>query len=260
LREALRFEGKINGVTISLKADRWFISVSVATPQRPAACKNQAAVGVDLGIKTFATLSNGKQVPSHQPLKKKLGRLKRLQRRLSRRQQGSKNRVKAKRQVAQVHYKIANSRSDYLHKATTELTKQYKYIVIEDLDVSNMVQGKKLARAISDSSWHEFRRQLEYKAILRGNTIFIADRWYASSKRCSGCGHCKEELLLSEREYYCTQCGLVIDRDLNAAICLEQLLSRISSIRIDACGQEGSVVMLKRLLQPACRKQELSPV
>lgn len=260
LREALRFEGKINGVTISLKANRWFISVSVETEQKPACCESQAAVGVDLGIKTFATLSNGKQIPSHQPLKKKLGRLKKLQRRLSRRKEGSKNRLKAKHLVAQAHYKIANSRSDFLHKVTTELTSQYKYIVIEDLDVSTMVQNKKLARAISDCGWYEFRRQLAYKALLRGNTIFIAERWYASSKRCSQCDHCKEELLLSERTYHCERCNLVKDRDYNAACCLEKLLSRISSIRIDACGQEGSVVMLKPLLQPACEKQELSPV
>jgi putative transposase len=260
LRESLRFGGKINGVTISLRANRWFISVSVETSQLPAACESQATVGVDLGIKSFATLSNGNSIPSNQPLKKKLGRLRRLQRKQSRRKQGSNNRLKAKKQVAKMHYKVACSRNDFLHKVTTELTESYKYIVIEDLHISKMVQEKSLSRAIMDSGWYEFRRQLCYKAELRGNKIFIADRWYASSKRCSGCSHCKKELLLSEREYICAKCNLKIDRDLNAAICLEQLLSTVSSTGIDACGQDGSVVMLKTSLQPACEKQELSHV
>jgi putative transposase len=260
LRESLRFDGKINGVTITRRADRWFISVHMETSQLPKACESQAAVGVDLGLKTFATLSNGTAIPSHQPLKKKLDRLKRLQRKLSRRKQGSKNRVKAKNAVAKMHYTIANSRSDFLHKVTTGLTEQYKHIVIEDLDIKQMVRGKRMSRAIMDCGWHEFRRQLGYKAELRGNKIFVADKWYASSKRCSGCGHCKEELLLSERTYTCTQCGISLDRDHNAAICLEQLLSTVSSTGIDACGQDGSVVMLKTSLQPACTKQELSHV
>src|SRR5262249_6133183 len=209
---------------------------------------------------SFATLSNGTVIPSLQPLKKKLGRLKRLQRKLSRRRSGSKNRNKAKTEVAKMHYKIANCRSDFLHKVTTGLTEQYRHIVIEDLDIKRMVQENKMSRAIMDCGWHEFRRQLSYKAELRGNRIFIADKWYASSKRCSRCRNCKEELLLSERTYTCTECGLILDRDHNAAICLEQLLSTVSSTGIDACGQDGSVVMLKTSLQPACMKQELSPV
>jgi putative transposase len=260
LRETLRFEGKINGVTISRRADRWFISVNVETSQLPAVCENQAIVGVDLGIKAFATLSDGKSIPSNQPLKKKLGRLRRLQRKLSRRKQGSKNRAKAKNCIAKMHYKVANCRNDFLHKTSTELTEQYKYIVIEDLDISKMVQGKKLSRSIMDCGWYEFRRQLCYKAELRGNKIFIADKWYASSKRCSGCGHCKEVLLLTDRTYSCHKCGLELDRDYNAALCLKQLLSTVSSTGIDACGQEGSVLMLKTSLQPAWLKQELSHV
>lgn len=260
LREPLRFAGKINGVTISRQADRWFISVSVETEQLPKACENQATIGVDLGIKSFATLSNGQSIPSNQPLKRKLCKLRRLQRRLSRRKIGSKNRTKVKRLIAKMHYKIANSRNDFLHKITTELTEQYRNIVIEDLDIASMVKQKRLSRAIMDSGMFEFRRQLAYKASLRGNRVFIADRWYASSKRCSGCGHCKEELTLAERIYSCNSCGLILDRDHNAAVCLEQLLSTVSSTGINACGQDGSVVMLKTSLQPAWKKQELSPV
>jgi len=247
LRESLRFEGKISGITISRKADRWFVSVHVETSQLPKPCENQAVIGIDLGIKTFATLSNGQTITSNQPLKQKLKKLRRLQKKLSRREKCSKNRIKAKIEVAKMHFKVANARSDFLHKTTTALVEAYKHIVIEDLDISEMLQHKKMSRAIADCGLHEFRRQLSYKAALRGNRIFVADKWYASSKRCSGCGHCKSELLLSERTYTCMECGL-------------QLLSTVSSTGIDACGQDGSVVMLKTSPQPAWLKQELSPV
>ena len=260
LKESLRFEGKINGVTISRSADYWFISVSIETNQRPERCESQACVGVDLGIKALATLSDGRSFPSNSPLKKQFTRLRRLQRRLSRATKGSKNRMKIKNRVAKLHYKVACSRNDTLHKLTATLTKSYQKIVIEDLDISEMMKHKKLSRSILDCGWHEFRRQLSYKAQLRGNKIFIADKWYASSKQCSSCGYCKNNLSLSERVYKCTKCQLEIDRDLNAAICLEQLISTVSSTEIDACGQDGSVIMLKTSLQPAWQKQELSHV
>lgn len=260
LRESLRFEGKINGVTISRSADYWFISVSIATSQRPSQCENQAIVGVDLGIKSLATLSDGQSFPSNNPLKKRLVLLKRAQKRYSRTVKGSKNRMKARQRIAKLHYKVACSRSDTLHKLTTNLTKNYRNIVIEDLDISEMVKDKRLSRSILDGGWHEFRRQLSYKCNLRGNRIFIANKWFASSKRCSSCGHSKESLALSERTYTCLACGLEIDRDLNAAICLKKLLDTVSSTGIDACGQDGSVMMLQTSLQPAWQKQELSNV
>lgn len=260
LRELLRFKGKINGATISRTADYWDISISVETQQKPPPCENQANVGVDLGIKTLATLSDGKTIPNHQPLKKQLFRLKRQQRQLTKKEKGSKNRAKAKKRLAKLHYKIANSRRDTLHKLTTTLTTQYRNIVIEDLDISQMVKRKDLSRSIMDCGWHEFRRQLIYKAELKGNKIFIANKWYASSKCCSSCGSYKEKLSLSERVYRCTNCQLEIDRDLNAAKCLEKLINTVSSTEIEACGQDGSVIMLNPLLQPAWWKQELSHV
>lgn len=260
LREVLRFEGKINGVTISCVAGHWDISVNVESNHQPTKCENQTTVGVDIGIKSLATLSNGKIILNPQPLKKYLGKLRRTQRQLSRRQKGSNNRLKTKKHLATIHYKIANKRKDTTHKLTTELTKNYRNIVIEDLDISKMVKQRKLSRSIMDCGWHEFRRQLTYKAELRGNKIFVADKWYASSKRCSSCGQYKKELSLSERTYKCSNCFLEIDRDLNAAKCLEQLISTVSFTGIDACGQEGSVIMLQTSLQPAWMKQELSPV
>ena len=245
LRECLRYQGKITGATVSRIADHWMISICVETDQKPSPCENQAVVGVDLGIKTLATFSNGITIPNQKPLVKRLKRLKRLQRRLSRKQKGSKNRSKHKNTLARQHYKVACARNDQLHKLTTQLTENYRSIVIEDLDISEMLKNKCLSRSIMDGGWYEFRRQLAYKANLRGNKIFLADRWYASSKKCSGCEKVKKELSLSDRIYICEHCKLCIDRDLNAALNLEKLINTVSSTEIDACGQDGSVVMLK---------------
>jgi putative transposase len=238
----------------------WFISVNVKSNHKLTPCENQACVGVDLGIKTLATFSNGKFIPNPKTLHKKLSKLKRLQRQLNRRKKGSNNREKTKKRIAEEHYKVSCTRNDILHKLTSELIANYQNIVIEDLDVSHLMKQKRLSRSIMDCGWYELRRQLTYKANLKGNRIFVADKYYASSKRCSACGHVKEKLLLSERTYKCSQCYLEIDRDLNAFICLEQLLNTVSSTEINACGQDGSVIMLKTCAQPAWQKQELSPV
>mgnify|MGYP000432090757 CR=1 FL=1 len=260
LRENLRYQGKIKGATVSRIANHWMISVCVETDQKPAQCENQAVVGVDLGIKTLATFSNGTTISNQKPLAKRLKKLKRLQRRLSRMEKGSKNRNKQKDILARQHYKVACKRNDHLHKITTHLTENYRYIVIEDLDISEMLKNKRLSRSIADGGWYEFRRQLAYKASLRGNRIFIADQWYASSKKCSGCEYVKKELSLSERIYVCDYCKLSIDRDLNAALNLKKLIDTVSSTEINACGQDGSVVMLKSSQQPAWKNQELSRV
>lgn len=254
------YQGKITGATISRIANYWMISICVETDQKPAPCENQAAVGVDVGIQTLATFSDGNRVANQKPLAKRLKKLKRLQRQLSRKQKGSKNRDKCKEHLAKQHYKVSSARNDQLHKLTTQLTKNYRFIVIEDLDISKMLKNKHLSRRIADGGWYEFRRQLIYKAALRNNKIFLADRWYASSKKCSKCKHVKKELPLSERTYSCEHCSQSIDRDLNAALNLVELINTVSSTEIDACGQDGSVVMLKTSPQPAWKKQELSRV
>jgi putative transposase len=175
-------------------------------------------VGVDLGIKTLATLSDGKIIESLNPLRSRLRKLRLLQRWASRKVKGSSNRRKANQRVAKIHYETACSRKDILDKLTTYLCENYRVIVIEDLNVSGMLKNHKLALSISDLGFGEFRRQLEYKSLLHRNTLIVADRWFPSSKTCSGCGKEKETLLLSEREFICEHCGQVIDRDLNAAI------------------------------------------
>ena len=159
-------------------------------------------------------------------LKSALIKLKRLQRVVSRRQKGSANRKKAVRQLARAHFRVANIRKDALHQATTLLTKTKSVIVLENLNVGGMLKNHHLAQAIADVGMYEFRRQLVYKSAWYGCEVLLADRFYPSTKRCSQCGQVKLVMSLGEREYQCEHCGFVIDRDLNAAINLEQLFYR----------------------------------
>jgi len=216
--EELRFKGKIMSAVVKRKSSYWFIVISVETETSFIACNNQAAVGIDLGVNTLATLSNGLKVESSKPLKKKLARLKRLQRNLSRKVKGSGNRKKQQLKLSKLHYEIACIRKDGLDKLTTSLCHNFKIICIEDLNVKGMLKNHCLARAISDAGFGEFKRQLTYKSKLYGNTVVMVDRFYPSSKTCSVCGYKKETLSLSERDFHCECCGNIIDRDLNAAI------------------------------------------
>jgi putative transposase len=224
MREALRFQGEIVSATISRTANKWFVSLTVKLLKTPTLCESQAGVGVDLGIKSLATLSEGSVFKAPKPLKKYLKKLKRLQRTLSRREKDSHNQNKLKQQIAKVHAKIVQIRQNSLHQLTSYLTTHFGGIVIEDLNVKGMMTHQKLARAISDIGFYEFRRQLEYKSKLYKNYLLIAERWFPSSKICSSCGNKKEELKLSERVYHCEACGHQQDRDLNAAQNLKNLL------------------------------------
>ena len=258
MRETLRFADKIMSATVSRVADRWFVSIAVDTPDRwhlPQA-ENQGAVGVDLGVLALATLSTGEPpIPGPKPHKALLGRLRRLSRSLSRKVKGSANRRKAKPKLAKLHASIASIRSDALHKLTTDLTRRFHTIGIEDLNVRGMVRNRHLARSIADMGFFEFRRQLEYKAAMRGGQVVVADRFYASSKTCSACGKKLDELPLSVREWACPSCGVVHDRDVNAAINLKNMA--VSST-VAACGEEGSGSGRKARVKPASAKQEVS--
>ncbi len=224
MREVLRFDGKILAATVSRTADRWFLSVQVATEMFPSRRETQAGVvGVDLGVNHLAVLSDGRVFDNPKPLQGALHKLRRLNRSLHGKMKGSANRRKAALRVGRLHVRIANLRQDALHKLTTLLTRAYGRVVIEALNVSGMLRNRKLSRSIADVGLHEFRRQVTYKAAgIETTALTVADRWFPSSKRCSGCGAVKDVLLLSEREYVCTACGLVMDRDLNAALNLEQ--------------------------------------
>jgi putative transposase len=181
--------------------------------------------------------------------------LRRLSKSLSRKQKGSANRAKAKAKLAKLHARIAAIRQDALHKLTTDLTRRFHTIAIEDLNVRGMMSNRHLARSIADMSFFEFRRQLEYKAAMRGGRVVVADRFFASSKTCSACGHTLETLPLSVREWTCPACGVIHDRDVNAAINLKNMA--VSST-VSACGEEGSGLMRKRQVKPASVKQEVS--
>ena len=270
MREEVRFYGKIMSATVSRVADKWFVSIQVDVPFEflNVARENQTesiigttgtientnsglankivkAVGIDLGIKTMATLSYDnkiEKIDAPKPLKRLLSKLKRLQRKLSRQGQKysmedyvdangevrkirkySNNYIKTKTKLARLHAKIHNIRQDFLHKLTTRLVKEFDVICIEDLNVKGMMANHKLARAIMDLGFYEFRRQLLYKAQMWNRIVVIADRWYPSSKTCSHCGEKIKKLDLSVRDWECEHCHTVHDRDANAAMNLRNI-------------------------------------
>jgi putative transposase len=246
MREALRFEGKLLGAAVSRCADRWFVSVQVEIPEHKAKRKRtgDGIEGVDLGLKAAVVLSDGCTIESPCPLKKMLRRLKIRGRSISRKLEAartaiglksseaipkgtrlpiSNNRRKASDRVASLHYRVSNVRADWLHKTTTRLCRENQAIGIEDLNVKGMLRNEKLARAISDVGFGEFRRQMQYKARLYDTGLVVADRWFPSSKECSECGYVMEVLPLSVRQWTCPICGTVHDRDTNAARNLKRL-------------------------------------
>lgn len=257
MRESVRFDGKILSATVSRVADRWFVSFAVDVPdtRHLPPSENQGAVGVDLGVAALATLSTGESVPGPKAHTALLKRLRRLSRSLSRKQKGSANREKARRKLARLHARIANIRADAMHKFTSDLTRRFHTIGIEDLNVSGMMSNRHLARSIADMSFQEFRRQLDYKAEMRGGRVVVADRWFPSSKTCSGCGARNERLSLSVRQWTCSGCGERHDRDVNAAINLKHYA--VSST-VSACGGEGAGLGGITQVKPAPAKQEVS--
>ena len=208
---------KVTTVTVSKDAaGRYFVSMlcdDTVSAKPDAAGK----VGIDLGLTHFAILSTGEKIAAPNTFRRHEAKLAKLQRRLAKKQKGSARRVKAKRKVARLHAKVADARRDFLHKLSTRLINENQVIAIESLAVSNMQKNRCLAKSISDASWSEFVRQLEYKAQWYGRTLIGIDRWYPSSKRCSDCGHTVSKLPLSVREWVCPECGTIHDRDINAA-------------------------------------------
>ncbi|MGL4883075.1 MAG: RNA-guided endonuclease InsQ/TnpB family protein [Waterburya sp.] len=222
---------KPKNVTISRKADSWFISYKLEIEPKTTT-KVVEKVGVDLGIKTLAYLSTGivfEGAKAYKSYEKRLSRLQWLNRHKI---IGSNNWKKAQLRIAKLHAKIANIRKDTLHKLTTYLAKNHGTIVIEDLNVSGMLKNGKLSKAIADMGFYEFRRQIEYKCQLYGSQLIVAERWFASSKTCSNCNWHNPELKLSDRWFLCIGCGSFLDRDWNASL----NLSRWSHRQTKACG------------------------
>jgi putative transposase len=217
---------RVLGVSVRFERGRWYAAFTVEQDiTLPVAAEVDAIVGVDLGIKTLAVLSTGEVVESPRHLNQALRKVRRLSRTCSRRREPDRrtrvmpsNRWRcASAALAKAQGRVADSRRDALHKATTSLTARFGTIVVEDLHVRGMLANHRLARHVADASFGEFRRQVEYKTAWRGGTVIVADRWFASSKTCSGCGTAKTKLALSERIYVCQACGLILDRDENAA-------------------------------------------
>jgi putative transposase len=245
MREELRFAGRVLGATVSCTAGRWFIAVQVEVPEAQfyRSRKAHATVGVDLGLKAAATLCSGEAIAAPRPLKAALRRLRLRARRVSRKLEAAKaragfegqalpkgtrlpasnNRRKAARTLARLHARIAHVRADFVHKLTTRLCCENQAVVIEDLNVAGMLANERLARAISDVGFGLFRTQLEYKARRYQSRLVVADRWYPSSRLCSGCGWKNEALTLGTRAWTCAQCGEHHERDHNAALNLKRL-------------------------------------
>lgn len=217
--ENLRFEGKVNNVVIKRVANLWFaiVNVKVSNDNIPQLNENQVSVGIDLGIKTMITCSDGVVFDNPKALIKNKKKLARYQKSLSKKQKGSKNYEKQKIKIARLHYKISCMRSNAIHQATSYIVNNYDIIKIEDLDVKSMQENHYVSKYIIDTPFYEIKRQLEYKSEWMGKQIIIVDRWFPSSKLCSNCGNKKDELKLSERIYNCEAYGIEIDRDLNAS-------------------------------------------
>lgn len=225
MREELRYSGEITKVVISKHNNKWHASITVRRidsdnyNHQPALFDNtKEPIGIDVGINTLATCSNGDTYDNPRPLQRYLRKFARANRRLSRRQKGSQNWHKAKKLLTGVHARIANIRSDAHHQATIRIVRKASAIGIETLNISGMLKNRKIAKALSDSALGGFLTKLKYKADRCGIPIDEADQFFASSKTCSNCGHKKADLTLSERTYHCSECGFEVDRDLNAAL------------------------------------------
>lgn len=219
MAETLRFDGEIKSVTISEDAGHWYAAVNVEV-DLPEHEHPQESVGIDLGIKTLAVLSDGREFENQKLLRSELRKLKRLNRELSRRQEGSGHWKRTKAKLAKFHRQIADKRLDYQHKMTTEIARTYQVVGVEDLNVAGMLRNHRLALSISDAGFGEIRRQLSYKSEWYGSELVEIDRFFPSSKLCRFCGCINGDLTLADRTWTC-DCGAVLDRDLNAALNIE---------------------------------------
>ncbi len=223
---------KPSNVTVSKDtAGRYFVCILVEEDIKPLAVVNKQ-VGLDLGLKSMVILSTGETVGNPKFFHKEEKKLAKAQRRLSKKQKGSKNRTKARHKVARIHARISDRRRDYQHQLSTRIIRENQVVCVESLHVKNLVKNHCLAKAISDVGWSEFVRQLEYKAAWYGRTLVKIDKWYPSSKRCFDCGHLLDSLTLDVRSWTCPACGVVHDRDINAA---KNILA--AGLAVTACGE-----------------------
>jgi putative transposase len=233
VRLSRQIEGQCKQIRITRRVDGWYVLVVCEIPKPAPLPPTGHTVGVDVGISSFATLSNGEEIENPRYLKAALDNLKKQQRRLSRRQKGSKRRAKQRIKVAKAHLKVSRRRKDFHHKVSTDLVRRFDAIAVEDLNVRGMVKSHRLAKAILDVAWGQFFAITKSKAENAGRTFERVNPRY-TSQTCSNCGH-RQKMPLAIRVYECEKCGFVIGRDHNAAINLDSV--RASGPEPDACGE-----------------------
>ncbi|OLP06326.1 transposase [Rhodoferax antarcticus ANT.BR] len=265
LRLSREVLGTLKNATISLSAGKWYVSIQTEREVEQPVPTASTAIGIDMGITRFATLSDGTFVAPLNSFKKHEQRLARYQRRMSRKVKFSKNWLKAKRRVQNTHTRISNARRDYLHKTSTTISQNHAFVCIEDLRVRNMsksaagdtekpgknVRAKSgLNKAILDQGWFEFRRQLEYKLGWNGGTL-VAVPAHNTSRTCPCCGHNAKENRLTQSKFFCVDCGYEENADVVGAM---NVLAR--GHRVAACAEDGSGLGRKPKAKPASVKQE----
>lgn len=251
------FDGVINAVTVEMKpSGKYYISVMVDCPDeielkinKKNNYNNLNVVGLDMSLSDFAVSSHEEDntiVKYVRNYRKNEKHLSKLQRKISRKEKGSKNRMKSKRQVAVLHEKIANQRKDFINKTALYFASKYDVIVLEDINLQDMSRTLHLGKSVSDLGFGEFRTLLEQKCNEYDTTIFYVDKWYPSSKMCSSCGTINKSLKLSDREWVCSECGTCHNRDFNAALNLEQYFTNqyntVGTTEINACGDNASTL------------------
>lgn len=256
------FTGKMKYATVSVTSTgKWFVSILVddGKPEpEPAPFSLDTTLGIDVGLKDFATLSTGEKVENPRYLKNSLQRLKVLQRRVSRKKKGSKNRQKAIQRLARCHEKVANQRNDFLHNLSFRVVSENQAIAVESLNVGGMMKNHHLAQGIGDVSWSTFFTMLEYKCRRYGKTLLKIGRFDPSSKICSKCGYLKQDLALSDREWVCPDCGTHHDRDINAAINIKKFALQEQNL-VGVSGAERTVEPVDSLPMGRGMKQEATP-
>jgi len=237
--------GELKSITIKQENGVWFCIClcQVSDVEQITQINQQDIVGIDLGLKDFAITSDGEVIKTPKLYRKKVNKLARLQRQHSKKQKNSANRAKARKKLKQLHYKIKCQRSDFTHKASSSITKNYLLIGVEDLNIKGMMRNRSLAKSIQDQGWAQFVNQLMYKSKFNGGSTVKINRWLPSSKTCSSCGQ-TQLMPLSVRTYSCTKCDMIMDRDHNAAINIRRYAieetNRCGTHQIHACGDTSS--------------------